>query len=126
MYRILQIEDVPSDAYLVSREVRKVLDPCEFQIVEDKEEFLIALMEFKPDLIISDFSMPGFDWHSALLITLSYAPRTPFFIVTGSTSEIIRNECIKAGASCFISKNDIAELGPAVLKAIKDQRDPSS
>ena len=118
MYRILQIEDLPSDAYLVRREVKKVLDACEFQIVDEKAAFLAALLEFKPDLIISDFSIPGFDWHSALRLTLEHAPETPFILVTGSTSEEISAECLKAGATDFISKNSIQKLGPSVLLAL--------
>ncbi|MCX6304774.1 MAG: response regulator [Bacteroidetes bacterium] len=119
MYRILQIEDLPSDAYLVSREIKKVLEPCEFQIVEEKETFLKALVEFKPDIIISDFSIPGFDWHSALRLKIQLAPDIPFILVTGSTSEEISNDCLKAGATAFISKNAIHKLGPVILEALK-------
>ena len=119
MYRILQIEDLPSDAYLIRREVKKVLDPCEFQIVEDKESFLNALIEFKPDFIISDFSIPGFDLHSALSLAVEYLPQIPFIVVTGSTSEEIRQNCLKEGAKEFISKNNIQELGPVILKMLK-------
>jgi CheY-like chemotaxis protein len=119
MYRILQIEDLPSDAYLVKREVKKVLDPCEFLVVEDKETFLAALAEFKPDIIISDFSIPGFDWLSALNLTKSFSPQTPFIVVTGSTSDAIRNECIQAGAKEFVSKNAIQGLGPVILQVLK-------
>lgn len=119
MYKILQIEDLPSDAYLIRREVKKVLDPCEFQIVEDKETFLKVLMEFKPDIIISDFSIPGFNWKSALILKNENSPETPFIVVTGSISEKIRNECLNAGATAFISKNTIQKLGPAILNALK-------
>ena len=119
MYRILQIEDLPSDAYLVKREVKKVLDPCEFRIVEERDAFVIALKEFKPDIIVSDFSLPGFDWHSALLLTMEHRPGTPFIIVTGSISDEIREKCMNAGVTAFISKNVIQELGPAVVKALK-------
>ena len=119
MYRILQIEDLPSDAYLVKREVKKVLGSCEFQIVEEKEAFLTALVDFKPDLIISDFSIPGFDWRTALNLTIQHAPQTPFIVVTGSISDEIRNKCLQAGASGFISKNEIQQLGPAILQVLK-------
>ena len=119
MYRILQIEDLPSDAYLVKREVKKVLGSCEFQIVEEKEAFLTALIEFKPDIIISDFSIPGFDWRSALMLTLENAPQIPFIVVTGSTSDAIRNECLSAGATEFVSKNAIQTLGAVILKVLK-------
>jgi CheY-like chemotaxis protein len=119
MYRILQIEDLPSDAYLIKREVKKVLDSCEFQIVEDKDSFINALREFKPDLIISDISIPGFNWQSALVLAIENLPKTPFIIVTGSTSDEIRNKCLKAGVTEFVSKNAIQKLGPAVLNALK-------
>jgi len=119
MYRILQIEDLPSDAYLVKREVKKVLDQCEFQIVEDKDDFVRALEDFKPDLVISDFSIPGFDWNTALNLTNTLKPGTPFIIVTGSTSEEIRKKCLDAGAREFISKNAIQFLGPAIVAALK-------
>ncbi|MCX6267710.1 MAG: response regulator [Bacteroidetes bacterium] len=119
MVRVLQIEDMPSDAYLISREIKKTLGPCEFQIVEDKDAFLLSLIEFRPEIIISDFSIPGFDWKTALVLAIKHSPLTPFIIVTGSTSEEIRNQCINAGATDFISKNTIQELGPAVLKALK-------
>ncbi len=119
MYKILQIEDLPSDAYLIRREVKKVLDACEFQIVDSREPFLQALVDFKPDIIISDFSMPGFDWYTALKLTLVHAPHTPFIVVTGSTSPEISRECIDAGVTEFISKNSIQKLGPAILNALK-------
>jgi|GEM_PF-2423894 len=119
MYRILQVEDMPSDAYLISREVKKVLEPCEFQMVEDKIAFQKALMEFNPHIIISDFSIPGFDWQSALELTKKYSSQTPFIIVTGSTSDEIRVKCMQAGATGFVSKNMIQELGPVILNALK-------
>ncbi len=121
MYRILQIEDMPSDAYLIKREIRKTLESCEFQVVDDQEAFLAALMEFKPHLIVSDFSIPGFSWQTALYLTHANAPQTPFIIVTGSTNDEIRNGCMKAGVTDFISKNLIQELGPAILKALKSE-----
>jgi len=119
MYKILQIEDLPSDAYLIRREVKKVLDPCEFLVVDSREPFLQALVEFKPDIIISDFSIPGFDWYSALKLTVIHAPKTPFIVVSGSTNDEISNECLKAGVTEFISKNSIQNLGPAILHALK-------
>jgi CheY-like chemotaxis protein len=116
MFRILHIEDIPSDAYLIRREVTKVLDPCEFRVVEDNDVFLEALLEFKPDIIISDFSIPGFDWHKALHLSRKHAPLAPFIVVTGSISDEINNACITAGVTDFISKDDIYKLGPVITR----------
>jgi len=56
--KILIAEDVPTDADLCEREVRKVLGSCRFQVVDNRQAYLAALGEFQPDLILSDYSMP--------------------------------------------------------------------
>lgn len=118
MYRILHIEDLPSDAYLVRREIKKTFAEFDIRLVEEKEEFENALADFQPHIVISDFSLPGFDWHTALMITRERSPQTPFIVVTGSDSEEIRQMCLKAGATAFINKNLIQELGPAMKSAL--------
>jgi CheY-like chemotaxis protein len=119
MYKVLQIEDVPSDAYLVRREVKKILEPCDFLVVEDMESFLSALLEFKPDLIISDLSIPGFDLLSAFSLMVKHDLPAPFIVVTGSKNEEVIRSCMAAGVTEFISKDDIHRLGPAILKVLK-------
>lgn len=117
-YRILQVEDLPSDAYLVEREIKKVLGLCEIKLVETKETFSSALKEFKPDIILSDINLPDFDWLTAFKITRKLSPLTPFIIVTGSTNMDYASECMKAGVMDFISKTNIQSLGPSVLHAL--------
>ncbi|HNY03405.1 MAG TPA: response regulator [Bacteroidales bacterium] len=119
-YRILQIEDMPSDAYLIGREIKKILGRCELRVVENKADYLEELLQFHPHLIISDVSVPGFDWYGALSLTKEHAPATPFIVVTGAASDSIRKECLEAGADGYINKNTIRELlAPVVLKALQ-------
>jgi putative two-component system response regulator len=119
---ILIVEDVPTDAELCEREVRKVLGACKFQVVETRHEYLAALREFLPDLILCDYSMPGFDGLTALRLALEYSPETPFIMVTGSVTENIAVECMKAGAWDYIIKEHIKRLGPAVLSALEKKQ----
>ena len=121
-YRILHVEDLPSDAYLVGREIKKVLGLCEIRIVETKETFSSALKEFKPDIIVSDISMPDFDWLTAFKITRELSPLTPFIIVTGSTNTDYASECIKTGVMDFISKTNIQRLGPSILHILEQNK----
>jgi len=95
---------------------------CEIRIVETKETFSGALKEFKPDIIVSDISMPDFDWLTAFRLTRELSPLTPFIIVTGSTNTDYASECIKAGVLDFISKVNIQKLGPAVLLALEKNK----
>jgi putative two-component system response regulator len=118
MIKILIAEDTPADAELCEREVRKMLESCRFHVVDSREAYQAALGEFQPDLILSDYSMPGFDGMSALKLALEYSLDTPFLIVTGSVSEEVAAECMKAGAWDYIIKEHIRRLGPAVVNAL--------
>ena len=121
-YRVLLAEDLPTDAEICMREVRKVLPGTEFQRVETPEAFMAALEAFRPDIIISDYKMPRFDGMSALRMAQEKTPETPFIIATGSTNEDTAVECIKAGAWDYVIKEHIKRLGQAVLNALEQSR----
>ncbi len=117
--RILILEDVPADAALEVRELRKAGLRVEHRVVETREDFTAALGEFAPDLILSDYKLPAFDGLAALSIALERAPHVPFIMVTGSMSEETAVECIKTGAADYVIKENIARLAPAVAGALE-------
>jgi PAS domain S-box-containing protein len=121
-YRVLIVEDLPSDAKLAEREIKKTLKKCIFKRVQTKEKFLKSLDEFKPDVIVSDYSMPSFDGLSALKLTLEKCPFIPFIVLTGSMDEDTAVECMKAGASDYVIKEHIMRLGTAVINAMKQKK----
>jgi DNA-binding NtrC family response regulator len=118
----LIVEDLPSDAELSEREIRKALGSCEFRRVEIREEYLAALDDFRPGLIGSDFKMPQFDGLAALKLALERCPDVPFIMVTGSMNEDTAVECMKAGAWDYVIKEHVKRLGPAVQSALERQR----
>ena len=120
--KILIAEDTPPDAELCEREVRKVLKSCRFQVVDNRQAYLAALSEFQPDIMLSDYSMPGFDGMTALRLAREYSPEMPFIIVTGSVSEDVAAESMKAGAWDYIIKEHIRRLGPAVVNALEKKQ----
>ncbi len=120
--RILILEDTSADAELAQREIRKSLGECEFQVVHTRENFLRALQAFQPDVILSDYILPQFDGLTAVKLALQYAPLTPIIIWTSSVSEDIVVECIKAGASNYVLKENIKRLGPAIFRGLKENQ----
>lgn len=118
--RILIVEDSPADAELNIHEALKVLDSCEFETVETEPDFLEKLNSFKPDLILSDYSMPVFDGLTALSLALKHAADIPVIIVTGSVNEDTAVECMQAGASNYVIKQHIKRLGPAIIHALSE------
>ncbi len=121
--RILILEDAPSDAELVQRELRKAKSSFVTKCVGTREAFLAALESFSPDLILSDYTLPDIDGTTALRLVSERAPEVPVIIVTGSISEEAAVECMKAGAADYVIKDHLARLVPAVQGALERKRE---
>lgn len=114
-YRILFAEDITDDMELAERELTKAGMKFISVRVETKKDFITQLNELKPDVIISDYSMPGFNGMEALEIVLELSPFTPVIIHTGSINEETAVRCMKAGAFDYVLKDKIRRL-PFALK----------
>ena len=119
--RILIVEDLPTDAELAMYEIRKSLSDCVFQRVETESAYLEALETYSPDLILSDYHLPRFTGMQALKLATDRTPMTPLIIFTGSINEDIAVECMKAGATNYIIKENIRRLGPAIIHALEEK-----
>ena len=120
--RILILEDVPMDAELVEYELERARVPFLSHRVDSREGFLEALDGFKPDLILSDYTLPRFDGMTALSLAKERAPSVPFLIVTGSVNEETAVGCMKAGATDYLLKSNLARIGPAIQAALERSR----
>lgn len=119
--KILLVEDLPSDAQLARYELKKVFDKMEIRLADNEPDFLKALAEFQPDIVISDYQMPAFDGMTALKIVLEKSPMTPVILLTGSMNEDTAVECMKTGAADYVIKEHIKRLGQAVLSALEQK-----
>jgi len=113
------VEDRAEDRELIEHELHRGKVTFESRAVERREEFVAALKDFKPDLVISDFSLPQFDALEALSILTHYHPGLPFILVTGAQSEEVAVECMKRGADDYILKSTLMRLPSAVLNALR-------
>ena len=120
--KVLILEDVPTDAELVERELRKAKLGFSSKRVETREDFIKALQDFASDIILSDYKLPQFDGMAALELKKELAPNIPFIIVTGSMNEETAVDCMKAGAEDYVIKGHLARLGPAVKGALESKR----
>ncbi len=121
--RILIVEDCAPDAELAAREIRREGLRIETRVVDTPEAFVAALLEFRPDLVLSDYRLPHFDGMAALRLAQEHAPDTPVLISTGSTNEEIAVACMKAGAWDYILKENLTRLGLAVRAALERKLD---
>ncbi|HTE29789.1 MAG TPA: PAS domain S-box protein [Chryseolinea sp.] len=116
--RILHLEDHPADAEAIARILKRANLTCDFQVVDTKEEYTKALLEFKPELIISDHSLPAFNSMEALGILKKSGDRIPFILVTGAVSEEFAVKALHEGADDYILKDRMQRLPQAVVSAL--------
>ena len=117
--RILLLEDVPMDAELVEYELRRASIDFESRCVSTRAAFEEALREFQPDLVLSDYTLPQFDGMEALAACHARYPTLPFIIVTGSINEETAVRCMRAGATDYLLKSNLARIGPAIEAALE-------
>ncbi len=120
--RVVIVEDQAADAELAERELGRSGIECDPLLVQTREAFVAALERASPDVILCDYSLPGFSGMEALEIASRLAPWTPFLIVTGALDDAQAVSVLAAGADDYILKDRMARLGPAVQRAIENRR----
>lgn len=118
--KILVVEDVPTDAELEVRELKRAGLRVSHRIVDTEKGFREALTQFRPELIISDFSMPQFDGMWALALARELAPDIPFIFVSGTIGEEYAIRALKNGATDYVLKSNLVRLPAAVERALQD------
>jgi signal transduction histidine kinase len=118
--RILHLEDNPGDARLVQATLEAEDIPCATLCVHSHEDFVAALEHGGIDLILSDFTLPGFDGMTALKIAHATWPSIPLIFVSGTMGEQRAIDSLKNGATDYVLKGTLARLAPAVRRAMHE------
>ncbi len=72
------------------------------------------------DAVLSDFNVPGMDFVTSLGQIRSAAPDLPVILVSGTIGEERAIALFKLGVTDFVLKDNLARLGPAILRALHD------
>lgn len=119
--RALVLEDRPSDAELVVLRLGEEGFDLEWTRVETEADYLAALDE-GPDLILSDWNLPGFSGLRALELMRDRGLDIPFLIVSGAIGEEAAIDALHRGADDYILKDRLGRLGSAVHGALERKR----
>ena len=120
---ILIVEDNGDDVTLLLRELKKLPMPFTHSVVYTKENFLQSINSIKPDIILSDYSLPEFDGLSAFDLKHKIYPEIPFLVISGVIGEEKAVELIKNGITDYVLKDKIFSLVPKISRALKDSLD---
>jgi len=120
--KILMLEDSHTDAELVQRVLRKENFPAVFHLAMTQPDFIKALDNYRPDVILADNSLPQFDAAEALRIVRQREEQVPFIMVTGTVSEEFAARIIKEGADDYILKDRLIRLPSAIEAAVRQRQ----
>jgi two-component system cell cycle sensor histidine kinase/response regulator CckA len=118
--KILLLEDNKSDVELLRLSLRSSSLNPNIKEVDSKPEFANALRDWQPNLIISDYSLPGYDGRSALTLAKAVAPNVPFIFYSGTIGEEAAIESLKLGANDYVLKDKPKRLISAIGRALDD------
>jgi len=116
-YKILHIEDSPSDVDIVKRVLEKAGLKFQYYVADNKENFVLGLKEFAPEIILCDHSLPQFDSIQAFEIYQEINSDIPFLLVTGSVSEEYAVEMMRKGIDDYLLKDNLQRLPEAIKNA---------
>lgn len=120
--KILFVEDSQDDVDLALLSLRREGLDVDWKRVENATDLVAALElpEWKPDVILSDYSMPTFNGKAALEICQRVAPEVPFIFLSGTIGEELAIESILNGATDYVLKENMRRLSPSIRRAVDD------
>jgi PAS domain S-box-containing protein len=117
---VLCLEDDLKDAELFQELLHDSGFLVKMDIVSNEEQFISSLQASNYDIILADYSLPGFDAPAALKLTIMLRPEVPFICVSGTIGEDMAVELLKQGATDYVLKDRIGRLAFAVQRAIEE------
>lgn len=118
--RLLLAEDSEEDEILLARYLRKSGYDPSIHRVQTERSLREALDAGPWDLVVSDYQMPGFSGMDALSICRESGIENPFFLISGTIGEEIAVSAMRAGASDYLLKGNLARLGPAIDRELRE------
>ena len=118
--RILILEDEAWDANLAQRLLLEAGLNLVAVVVDSKASFIEQMATFQPDIILSDYYLPGFSGREALKIAQELYPDIPFIIWSGVLGDEAAVELIKQGATDYVLKDRPARLPSVILRALAE------
>jgi len=88
--------------------------------VDTKAAYIEQLAAFRPNIILSDYHLPGFSGEDALKIAQEHYPDIPFVFWSGVLGDEAAVALIKQGATDYVLKDRPARLPSVIMRALSE------
>ena len=112
------MEDNEADSELIQFALRQAGLHFTLTRVESESDFITQLDRHTPDVILLDYSVPGFDGLAAMKLAQDKHPDLPSIFVTGTLGEEVVIDMLKSGATDYVLKTHLSRLPAAVERAL--------
>lgn len=125
---VLFVDDSPADVELMVRALQGGGIAVEFLRVDAGPALQAALRESPWDVILTDFTLPGYSGYEAIELCRRLAPAVPCLLVTGTLTLDDAAGAVALGVADFFVKDNLERLSRAVRREVghKDRMDDAS
>ncbi|GIE48887.1 hypothetical protein Ani05nite_24210 [Amorphoplanes nipponensis] len=120
---VLVVDDNPDDAVLIIRQLTRAGLSLTHVRADSAAGVAAVLADRPPDVVISDYDMPGFRAEDALEQVRARDADIPFLLVSGQVGEEAAAALMRAGVRDFVLKGRLTRLAPAVQRELREAAD---
>jgi signal transduction histidine kinase len=120
--RVLMIEDNPMDAELSRHQLTKAGFEPIIDVVETALTFGERLAGSSYDVILADYTLPGWSGMEALAQMQQLKHDIPFILVTGALGDEMAVKCVQAGVNDYILKDRLGRLPVAIARILEEKK----
>ncbi len=115
---VLIIEDSEIDAELILLHLKRAGYAVTHVRVETAAALQVALAQKPWDILISDYNLPGFSAPEALALLQASGQDIPFIVASGTITEEVALDLMRAGATDYLMKDRLARLGWLIKREV--------
>jgi len=116
---ILMLEDMENDVELIKRAVKKNIPNAIFSVAMNKQEFLEKIEWQVPQIILSDYNIPGYNGLDAMFYVNKHFPHIPFIFVTGTLQDEEKvAQAVLSGADGYVLKDNLKSLSGVIEEVL--------
>ena len=118
--QVLLLEDSQENCRLITETLSRDGLSHQAHVARNQQEFKQALAQDRFDIILSDFTLPGYSGAEALALAHECQPETPFVLLSGVLGEEHAVEAMRAGATDYVLKSRLERLPSVVRRALRE------
>ncbi len=115
---ILHLEDSFKDSELIKSVIQSGGIEHEYFLVDNEKDFIDVLETKNIDIILSDYSLPGYNGTEVLKLAREKYAYIPFIFVSGIIGEDAAISAMLTGATDIVFKNKLRQLIPVIKRAL--------